>query len=561
MPGAVASRVGAEDRRQPSRVQSAPHQHAVDPDIGDLRRQLSRLPTAARRLAVNDLNERMGNRALTRVLAAGPSVSRSPVMSLRRAPATYPGHLTTDRVQEPGHLRISEYASDPTQKTAPGEMPSLTEIFWVDFRVDAAGTLRVSARTVDETGRYRSPTLALGPEFAKAIEYFKAKDGKEVDEFMADWSWMSPTEMSTNLATYTSQRKGGATPETAARATPSGKIATGLGFTEVNVVSDQLEKIEDIGDGREYQRVQVSFSRPGTGSKPTGGAGNVPEPTSGGGGSTTKPGTRLTAAAAIAILGVSMALNGLINLHNRSLINDEYERKKPRLIQEQSEDPELGFLMIFRYTGGAVDSEGASANARFDSLVWRRGYTRSETENRWNNEASYDRSAYSYETRWVEPLQAPSPLTISTPWPKVALAQFDDITKIEFQRAQFKEWGGFDTKGHDGPVDASHWADDAGAYRFLVLEMPSQVGIVDVGGHRDTQSVTTGEVAVRGGRVPAVKLGDTWAVTVWPADEPTQRLFANTTDINDKEHKLSTITNVDVVRWLLPEQVRFISAV
>jgi hypothetical protein len=108
---------------------------------------------------------------------------------------------------------------------------------------------------------------------------------------------MSPREMSTNLAEYNRLVGMGKTPEEAARGTPSGKIATGLGFTEVKVLSDRPEQIEDIGDGKEYQRVQVSISRPSSGRAPRGGSGV--KPPSGGGGSTTNASTRAGAAAAL----------------------------------------------------------------------------------------------------------------------------------------------------------------------------------------------------------------------------------------------------------------------
>jgi hypothetical protein len=54
-------------------------------------------------------------------------------------------------------------------------------------------------------------------------------------------------------------------------------------------------------------------------------------------------------------------------------------------------------------------------------------------------------------------------------------------------------------------------------------------------------------------------LDGTAAVTVWPADSETEELFAQTTKISDKEGKLSPIPNIDLIRWLRPDQVQLIS--
>jgi hypothetical protein len=97
------------------------------------------------------------------------------------------------------------------------------------------------------------------------------------------------------------------------------------------------------------------------------------------------------------------------------------------------------------------------------------------------------------------------------------------------ERAQFKEWGGFDTEGTDGPLDFSR-ALDAANYRFIAMQAPSQVPIINVNGHRDTHSVTTKQIDVDGGRLPAMDLDGRWTVAVWPANDPAAELFAHTRD-------------------------------
>jgi hypothetical protein len=89
--------------------------------------------------------------------------------------------------------------------------------------------------------------------------------------------------------------------------------------------------------------------------------------------------------------------------------------------------------------------------------------------------------------------------------------------------------------------------------------MPRSVPITSVNGNLDSHGVTTTNVAVHGGTVPAVDLDGTTAVTVWPADDDTETLFQNTRAIDDKENKLRPIPNIEMVRWLRPEQITLVT--
>jgi hypothetical protein len=80
------------------------------------------------------------------------------------------------------------------------------------------------------------------------------------------------------------------------------------------------------------------------------------------------------------------------------------------------------------------------------------------------------------------------------------------------------------------------------------MQAPGQVPIIDVNGHRDTHSVTTKQVEVDGGHVPAMYLDGRWAVAVWPANDPTADLFAHAHAIDDKESKLAPVQNIELVR-------------
>lgn len=511
--------------------------------------QLARSAPEERKRTLESLSATAGNRSVTRLLA------RTPGKSAGADPAPYPFELRTERTDVEGGYRISQWGIDPSERLKPGQKPTQTEVFWVEFTLDETGTMKASARTVDPTGKYRSPTLRLKEQMRLATEHFESRGGAK--HFEGDWSWMSPTEPSANLKSYNAARKT-MSPEDAARQTPSGKAAIAAGFVDVRLVSDKPEKNEDIGDGKEYQRVRVRFSRPGPGTKPQeqkGGAAPPARPPASG--SSTKTSTRVGAGAALVVMGASIGLNWWLEHGNEERIREQLARKEPLMRKEQQEQPTLGFLLLFRYKGGATGTEGAYAAPRFEVLSWRRGYTRSEAEAEFKRQPIADPSAR-YEFGWIEPLVAPSPLVLATPWTRVALARFTDISKIAFQKAQFKEWGGFDTNGQNGPVDARKWATDARAYRFLVLQPPPQITIRNVAGRLKLEDVDSRDVAVAGGTVPALLLDDTPAVTVWPADAPTEELFAHTDRISDKEGKLSPIANIDRMRWLRPGQVTIV---
>ena len=516
-------------------------------------RQLARSSPEQRKSVLEGLSATAGNHRVTGMLLRTPGETAV-------EPAPYPHPLRTERIDAPDgrSFRISQWGSDPTEKLKPGQKASEAEVFWVEFEVDAQGTMRSSARTVDPSGKYRSPTLRLKDQFNKAIEFFKGKPGGGPSHFEGDWSYMSATEPSANLKAYNKAIKAGKAPADAARATPSGKVAVGAGMTDVQVLSDKPEKVDEIGDGKDYQRVRARFSRPTPGKPPQSTGGSPPPPRTGGSTSTTKTSAKAAAGAALVVMGASITLNWLIDSGNEKRIREQLALKEPQLRKEQEQDKTLGFLLLFRYRAGATGLEGASASPRFEVLSWRRGYTRAEAEDEFKRQPVADVN-HRYEYGWIEPLVAPSPLVVSTPWSKVAVARFTDISKIAFQKAQFKEWGGFDTNGRNGPVDARKWGDDARAFRFIVLQPPKEITIHNVAGRRTQKEIDSLQIAVAGGKVPALDLDGTAAVTVWPADAPTERLFENTDKISDKEGKLRTIPNIDRLRWLLPDQVTVVS--
>ena len=216
--------------------------------------------------------------------------------------------------------RRSEMIRTDAGDPASGRAPSMEEVYWVEFKVNGDGVMTGSVRTVSTDRTARSPSLRLGTEFAAALKAFKGK-GIDVKAFDAEWSFMSDKEMSVNLETFQSNVKAGKTREEAARRTPSGKVATGAGFTEVSVGGTTSEADPDIGSGT-YAKVRARFSRPGAGKLPGDpGSGVGSTDAKGGGGSgpatqsndsTYKRGTRVTAGLTLAIMGANIAFNWII---------------------------------------------------------------------------------------------------------------------------------------------------------------------------------------------------------------------------------------------------------
>lgn len=311
-----------------------------------------------------------------------------------------------------------------------------------------------------------------------------------------------------------------------------------------------------------YQIARNILGAPKAPGKPPAGSTQVPPTTTGGTpATTTTVGTRVTAGAALVILGASYTFNWIIDSANEREMKAEIARQQPAMLKEQQDDPTLGFLLVFLFSGGSDSGEGATASAGFRELRWRRGYTEQEAKAKWNSEARIEGdSTYSYRFGWIAPVKAPSPLVVATPFQKVALAKFADISAIEFQRVEFKEWGGFDSYGTDGPLDATKWSEKAEAFRFIVLRMPAQVNYRNVADQPDKKAVAIEDQTVIGGVVPALMLdGDDPAITVWPADDATRELFARTHQVSDTEHKLLPLTNINLVRWLVPSQVKLLA--
>jgi len=501
---------------------------------------------------VRQLGRHAGNHALARYL-------------LQRTPADDPRSLDIEETFQASTRTIRKVETVKTDAGDPksGRAPSVEEVYWVEFKITEDGVMTGSARTVSGDGKLRSTRLRLGTEFKAAIERFREK-GIEVRAFDAEWSYMSDTEKSVNLSEFEknlkTNPKGGRTG--AARQTPTGKVAVKEGFTEVTVGETTMEADPDIGPGK-YPKVRARFEQPRTGSLPgaptTGGTGST-TPTRGGSQappSTTTTATRVKAGVGLAILGVNIGMNWIIERKNESRMREALGRLEPDVLADQKRHPQMGFLLVFRYTGARQTPDGPSATGRFAGVSFRRAYTKAEAEASWKREPRIDPDE-SFTTQWIEPSVPPPPMAIHTPFRKVAMAKFAKLPEIEFQKVEFAEWGGFDSDGTQA-VNAARWREKAEAFRFLVLEMAPAVDHYDINGRPAKKEIDIGQASVKGGQVPVLLLdGKEPAVTVWPADSSTAELFAAARQVDDKEHKLDINTNMRIVRWLRPPQVEIV---
>jgi hypothetical protein len=166
-----------------------------------------------------------------------------------------PRKLQIISIDTPRHVRVSEWLNETTPKG-----PSRSELYWVDFEVDAKGVMRASVRTVSPDRAYRSGVLKFGDEFRRAVEHFDS-NGVELKEFEGDWSYMTPTEISENLKVFKEGMEKGQTREQAAAGTPSGKVAKKSGFVVENVENDPQSQPHLADEGVRRWRVKATFRR------------------------------------------------------------------------------------------------------------------------------------------------------------------------------------------------------------------------------------------------------------------------------------------------------------
>ena len=162
-----------------------------------------------------------------------------------------PRELRTETINTPHQFRISQWLDEPL---------CTTELYWVNFEVDAKGVMTASVRTVLPDHTYRSGLLRFGDSFRDALQHFQA-NGIEVNAFEGDWSYMNEDEISDNLRVFREEMGRGGTREGAALKTPTAKVATRSGFELTNVENVPESQPHLAEKGVRRWRVKAIFRR------------------------------------------------------------------------------------------------------------------------------------------------------------------------------------------------------------------------------------------------------------------------------------------------------------
>jgi hypothetical protein len=517
-------------------------------------------PPAAGIGAVRAAATGAGNQAVLRMLQRAPA---DPAGATKAKPKPMPDARPLKEQVSEGTRSIRYSYWNETASQQPGGKPSATEVYWAEFTVDARGVLDVSARMATASG-VRAPGWSLGGKFKEALDHFKSRQ-IEVKGFEAAWGYMDAHERSANLDAYWGYRRAHpkASPEEAARNTPSGKVATALGYTEVKELPWEFTDANWSGEGAKQPRPEFRFRfqqpgaqiadkapEPAAGKAPT-----VPPTASGGASGDTQPKYSKTdkAAAGLALffMGANIALNGWIAHRNEQRIKEDLKALEPQLQKQLDERPNRGILLAFGFKGAVDSGEGPTAEGRFTGIGWIQALSERDGIAQWN---VADKSVR-YQFAFIPPRD---PIADGPSWTAVGMGGFADPDSLEFRRLGFAQVGGLKTY-RNVTVNSSKWHRYASSLRFFVLRPPDALPYRGARGGDEREPVTVRDVTVAGGTVPAMVVDDDPIVCVVAADDDTRNFFMKSTTIaiSDMNGALQ-VGNIDRVRFLDPDQVQLI---
>jgi hypothetical protein len=245
-------------------------------------------------------------------------------------------------------------------------------------------------------------------------------------------------------------------------------------------------------------------------------------------------------------------MNWIIDAKNEERIQAAVKQVEPQILREMAENPHIGILLVFYFSGARRDPEsGSSVSGRFERLGLSRGYTEDEARSLWEQTPRMDPPDYQAQFLWLPPRVAPPVNLLYAPYPKVGLARFPDEREVRFQDIAFSVAFGFDTKKVEGPADLARF----GPYPMVVLRMPDEIAYF-FGQWRNKKLEISSRPDRRGTLVPVMILrGETPVVAVWPADQTTRTLFEALPPIDDKVGALRHETNLRLVKWVRPEWI------
>jgi len=271
-------------------------------------------------------------------------------------------------------------------------------------------------------------------------------------------------------------------------------------------------------------------------------------------------GEAIGAGITLAFMGINLGLN-IINDHiQKERVQKALAEIEPGLRAQRQQHPELGVLLVFRYTQHQAPEDSLTQpGAVFGSVEYYTGRTQDEAIDSSRSTPAIRAGVGPYveqitQHSWIPPIIAPSVKDLRTPFRSIALATFADGRSV----LQDVEWGGvsgFDDEGTSSiPIGVPS--------RFLILKVPDKIVFYNGGIRVEVNIPIVNRAAQAGGTVPVVDLDpylpgfNVSAACIFPADDLTAALFAGTIPTHDNLGQLRTFTNFGKARWVRPENIK-----
>lgn len=272
-------------------------------------------------------------------------------------------------------------------------------------------------------------------------------------------------------------------------------------------------------------------------------------------------GSGITAAGSLAFMGINFTTNLINDYIQGKRMQEELQKKEPRLRKLRQKRPELGILLLFHFEQNMGSPESLlQPGAEFKFIDTFTGRTIDEARDRYRKSAKIGSNRPNTrkfkEEVWIPPVIAPTARVIRKPFPSYALATFVPGNAM----LQQVEWNGI--LGFDDEGSSSLKIGKNTEAKFLVLHVPEQINFLHAGSWYDVNIPNKMGSAQQGGSIPVVNLDpvlpgfNVSAACVFPADEFTAALFNRTRATKDNLGQLRNFVNFGKVRWVRPENIK-----
>lgn len=232
---------------------------------------------AGRKLLAHELTHtiQQASHAPATASLGAATLRRSPDIKLPKKSTRDPRRLIEERMPRPIEGQVPKPVPNEEGKWViewswekPVSEHEREQIYWATFEVDANGVMRISARTKKPGAMLHAPKK-FGDLFNEALRIFE-KHNIEVRAFEAEWGYMAPHEISSNLDEFfrALRENPRLSHEDAAKKTPSGRLATAHKFTEVTILDIGWGKLPGERGTHVRPEVRVRFAKPGSGTIP-----------------------------------------------------------------------------------------------------------------------------------------------------------------------------------------------------------------------------------------------------------------------------------------------------